>query len=243
MKLHLNKKEFNSYIGNLIKESISGYDDEKCANILNIIADEWGKDSDFYSDAEDAVVASGMRGLMAVLENYDCLDYADESYGQEQEEPQNRFGEIYGLPEDDDDEPDSLDEARSYVRSIVEGTLKRLPAELRESFFESMYEKEDKEEEDDEEEDADGEYFDNKDAHGNTVVKSEQAFSEAAISMLQDPIVNRDALADEIEGLNDLAEGSARSYLSKVAAGKRPLPDDIAKAIVERINAIGKTKR
>lgn len=131
-----------------------------------------------------------------------------------------------------------LAETRAYVRGLVERTLNNLPANLRESFFESMYEKDDSEDESDPDE-----YFSGKDVHGNKVEKSERAYSEDAIAMLQDPIIDRDALADEIKGLSDLAEGSARSYLSKVAAGERPLPDDMAKAIVERINSIGKSKR
>lgn len=175
MKLHLNETEFNSYINDLIRESISEI-------------------SESYDDFEDY---------------------------------------------DDFVEPDELEETRSYVRSLVEETIKNLPANLRESFFESMYEKDDSDSKGGEDPD---EYFSGKDVHGKEVNKSEQAYSEDAIAMLQDPIIDRDALADEIDGLSDLAEGSARSYLSKVAAGERPLPDDMAKAIVERINSIGKTR-
>ena len=123
----------------------------------------------------------------------------------------------------------AVNEQRKVVKSIVENIVRNMnPSILKQAINEA--------------EDGDDEFFAGKDVHGKEVKKSELAYSEQALAVLNDPVVNREALADEIEGLNDLSDGSARSYLSKVANGERPLPDDMAKKIVERVNSIGKNK-
>lgn len=124
----------------------------------------------------------------------------------------------------------AVNEQRKVVKSIVENIVRNMnPSVLKQALNETK-------------DDDNDEFFAGKDVHGKEVKKSELAYSEQALAVLNDPVVNREALADEIEGLNDLSDGSARSYLSKVANGERPLPDDMAKKIVERVNSIGKNK-
>lgn len=122
-----------------------------------------------------------------------------------------------------------INEQRKVVKSIVENIVRNMnPSVLKQALNEAQ--------------DDEDEFFAGKDVHGKEVKKYEVAYSEQALSILNDPVINREALADEIEGLNDLSDGSARSYLSKVASGERPLPDDMAKKIVERVNSIGKNR-
>lgn len=122
-----------------------------------------------------------------------------------------------------------VNEQRKVVKSIVENIVRNInPSVLKQALNEAQGD--------------DDEFFAGKDVHGKDVKKSELAYSEQALAVLNDPIVNREALADEIDGLDDLSDGSARSYLSKVANGERPLPDDMAKKIVERVNSIGKNR-
>lgn len=99
----------------------------KCTKILKIIEQEWGEDSDLYGSAEEACIYGGYNALLKVLEDYDCMDYADDDYKPMSDE---NMSYTYPTYPDDDNEPEPLDENKKS-NNMKKQTIKLNESQLR----------------------------------------------------------------------------------------------------------------